>query len=381
MHDGARKLPVQHLSVRLPWHDTGWTGTVCNTPSKNSWCMVLKRIREERQDAKEDSVAGRSWGDLAESELPACLTERGAALNLKAYCIPSRHPFAKSSAATHGHFAENLFRLPPYSVQAIPFRWTRKEDAGVIANALALPFDLAREPELAFDTVWVNDFENQQVMLDTFFGALQPEKSLVFLYVKRTPLADEPRRVLVGAGRITGVGPAQEHAYDGDSKGKLRGLIWERAVSHSIRPDGFDGFILPYQQLLALAERDGNIDPSQFVAFAPDEAFDAFSNVAEHVDHDHAIASLLSLAEKIRVIAQHVPGMWDRHLEWISARLAELWSLRGAFPGLGSALQAFEIRYGTLVAMDLAERHMVDGRWHEDPWTLVSRAFAEPLVD
>ena len=216
-------------------------------------------------------------------------------------------------------------------------------------------------------------------MLDTFFGALQPEKSLVFLYVKRTPLADEPRRVLVGAGRITGVGPAQEHAYDGDSKGKLRGLIWERAVSHSIRPDGFDGFILPYQQLLALAERDGNIDPSQFVAFAPDEAFDAFSNVAEHVDHDHAIASLLSLAEKIRVIAQHVPGMWDRHLEWISARLADLWSLRGAFPGLGSALQAFEIRYGTLVAMDLAERHMVDGRWHEDPWTLVSRAFAEPL--
>jgi len=34
MHSGARQLPIQHLSVRLPWHDTGWAGTVCPAPSK-----------------------------------------------------------------------------------------------------------------------------------------------------------------------------------------------------------------------------------------------------------------------------------------------------------------------------------------------------------
>src|SRR5690606_11489349 len=139
-----------------------------------------------------------------------------------------------------------------------------------------------------------------------------------------------------------------------------------------------DGFVLPYQQLLALSERDGSIDPSQFVAFAPEEAFDAFSNVAEHVDHDLAIASLLSLADKVRVIARYIPGAWDRHLEWISERLADLWQLRGAFPGLGSALHAFEVRYGTLLAMDLAQRHSIDGQWKEDPWNLVSRAFEKP---
>ena len=135
---------------------------------------------------------------------------------------------------------------------------------------------------------------------------------------------------------------------------------------------------MPYQQLLALAECDGTIDPFQFVTFAPNEAFDALSNVAEHVDHDLAIASLLSLADKVRIIARHVPGAWDHHLEWISERLAELWQLRGAFPGLGSALHAFEIRYGMLLAMDLAQRHAADGRWKEDPWALVSRAFANP---
>lgn len=340
--------------------------------------MVLKRIREERQDTAEDEVAGRAWSKLSEAELPACLTERGAALNAKAYSLRSRHPFSQSSAETHGHFAENSFQLPPYSVQAIPFRWTRKEDAQVIADELALPFEISREPQLAFDTVWVNDFANQQTMLDTFFSALQPQKSLIFLYAKRTPLADDPRRVLVGVGRINSVGPAQEHAYSGDTRGKLRGLMWERAISHSIRPDGFDGFLLPYQQLLALAERDGTIDPSQFVALAPEEAFDAFSNVAEHVDHDLAIASLLSLADKVRVIARHIPGAWDRHLEWISERLAELWQLRGAFPGLGSALHAFEVRYGMLLAMDIAQRHTIDGQWKEDPWKLVSRAFEKP---
>ena len=270
--------------------------------------MVLKRIREERKDAAQDKVAGRAWSELTDAELPACLTERGAALNAKAYSISSRHPFAELSAKTHGHFATNSFRLPPYSVQTIPFRWTRKDDAQAIADRFALPFDIAREPQLGFKSPWLNDFKNQQIMLGTFFSALQSEKSLIFLYAKRTPLADDPRRVLVGVGRITSVGPAQEHAYSGDTRGKLRGLMWERAISHSIRPEGLDGFVLPYQQLLALAELDGTIDPSQFVAFAPDEGFDAFSNVAEHVDHDLAIASLLSLADKVRVIARHIPG-------------------------------------------------------------------------
>lgn len=378
MHSGARQLPIQHLSIRLPWNDRGWTGTVCDAPSKNSWCIVLKRIREERKDDAEEAVAGRAWSDLSEAQLPACLMERGAALNAKAYSLRSRHPFAKSSAKTHGHFAENEFRLPPYSVQTIPFRWTRKEDAQDIADELALPFDLAREPELAFPTVWINDFVNQQIMLDTFFSALEPEKSLVFLYAKRTPLTDDPRRVLVGVGRINSVGPAQEHAYNDDADENLRGLMWERAVSHSIRPNGFDGFVLPYQELLALAEYDGTVDPSEFVAFAPEEGFEAFSNVAEHVDHDLAIASLLSLADKVRAIAKHIPGTWDHHLEWISERLSEMWQLRGAFPGLGSALHAFDISYGMILAMDLAQRYCVDGRWTEDPWALVSRAFDDP---
>jgi len=28
MIKGARKLPTHHISIRVPWHDAGWDGTV-----------------------------------------------------------------------------------------------------------------------------------------------------------------------------------------------------------------------------------------------------------------------------------------------------------------------------------------------------------------
>ena len=37
----ARRLPVQHLTIRVPWHDGGWAGTVCQRPPENR--MSLRR--------------------------------------------------------------------------------------------------------------------------------------------------------------------------------------------------------------------------------------------------------------------------------------------------------------------------------------------------
>jgi hypothetical protein len=70
-------------------------------------------------------------------------------------------------------------------------------------------------------------------MLDTFFGALRPEDSLCFFYAKRTPLSEDSRRVIVGVGRVKGVGPAIDYAYD--RPGPLEGVLWERSVRHSLR--------------------------------------------------------------------------------------------------------------------------------------------------
>ena len=40
-------LPVRHLSIRVPWHDAGWDGTVCRQPADNGSCLVLERIQRE----------------------------------------------------------------------------------------------------------------------------------------------------------------------------------------------------------------------------------------------------------------------------------------------------------------------------------------------
>ncbi len=35
---------AQHISIRVPWHDSGWNGCVCNEPGYNNACLRLKMI-------------------------------------------------------------------------------------------------------------------------------------------------------------------------------------------------------------------------------------------------------------------------------------------------------------------------------------------------
>ena len=46
---GARRLPHHHITIRVPWHDGGWTGSVCARPLDNSICLILPRIGEGRR--------------------------------------------------------------------------------------------------------------------------------------------------------------------------------------------------------------------------------------------------------------------------------------------------------------------------------------------
>ena len=33
--------PLRHISIRVPWHDTGWDGRVCAAPLLNGACLKL----------------------------------------------------------------------------------------------------------------------------------------------------------------------------------------------------------------------------------------------------------------------------------------------------------------------------------------------------
>lgn len=55
---------IQHLSVRVPWHDAGWAGTVCTDPAANHACMLLDTIGKQRDDLFETAHSGHDWTAL-----------------------------------------------------------------------------------------------------------------------------------------------------------------------------------------------------------------------------------------------------------------------------------------------------------------------------
>ena len=59
-------FPIRHISIRVPWHDKGWTGTVCDHPRDNTACIRLKNISDNKDDDKEeaDGIRGESLKDL-----------------------------------------------------------------------------------------------------------------------------------------------------------------------------------------------------------------------------------------------------------------------------------------------------------------------------
>lgn len=380
MIEGARRLPTQHISVRVPWHDTGWDGRVCLNPRGNTHCIALPRIGETRDDDWETSIAGMRF-DPDGVRLPACAAERGGFMADFAYERRLSHPYARN--ALYSHFRQTTFRHPPRSCAAVPFAWMMKGESGVpeIAERLALGFRPHEEPPLDFPggKRWVQERTNQLIMLDTFFSAIERQTSLIFFYAKKTPLTDDPRRVIIGIGRVTGIGKPIEYVYENRPSNGLRSTLWERNLTHSIAPEIGDGFLLPYRALLDHAGSNPEFDLGPYVLHAPEEHRGAFSMGSELITHDQAVAVLLSAATVVSRTSSLLPGDWARARRWIDGELNRLWRLRGAFPGLGSALTALGLENGTLVAHAVGRLLHPDGGGDvRDPWPVVEAALRDP---
>lgn len=385
-------MPVGHLTIRVPWHDSGWKGSFCQSCTANTSCIVLPRIATSRNDDYEISHAGESFESLDRSQHPPCVDEHGAFMAKFPLSMQKKHPYAESAKTTHGHFADTPYTIRPYSVAGIPFRWMLREQVegnkkrGItsLKETLQLAYQPEREPDLTVNKgwktdnkIWIQEGTNQRIILDTFFSAVEPDKSLVFFYAKRTPLAEDTRRVLIGVGRVKSVSAPVEYLYlDGQKpEDSISGYLWERNIEHSIRPKNSDGFLLPYQELLKAAEFDETIDVEACIAFAPDEYFDSYSYGTEHLVHDGAISSLLAIEKAIKMMRLYLADEpWDEYLEWIDAELNRLWEVRGAFPGLGAALNAFGFPHGNLLAWYLVDQ----GDEKFDPWIALAAMLEKP---
>jgi hypothetical protein len=292
---------LRHISIRVPWHDTGWEGKVCDAPKLNGACLKLKNIALSKDENAEAAIAGKSIEHLDQKDWPPCISERATFMAPFDFYKSATHPYVATSPKTHGHFQPTPLRHPAYSAPAIPFRWMRSDEAERHYREHGMVFEPELEPELEFETGWLQDHENQKAALDCFYQQVEPETSLCFFYAKQVPFVEDVGRVrvLIGVGRFKHVGPATEYKYSETGKGKLRSILWERMVHHSIRPDFQDGFLLPYHAAVERATEDPDFDPASIAALAPSDRIDEFSFATEHVTHDGAIAGLLSLAASL----------------------------------------------------------------------------------
>ncbi len=375
-------LPVRHISIRVPWSDLGWTGRICRNPLANQSCLVLRRTSENRDDEFEAENAGRAWSELATEQLPPCAEEHGAFMSDCSYKRSFTHPYQSFEPGYEG-FRETTYVHPAYSASCTPYAWMLRDlvrgEEGEIGRAerYGIDYDENREPTLKHgNPTWIQARDNQLALLDAFFSAVQPEASLCFFYAKATPLSEDPRRVIMAVGRVSRVEPFVEYVHATDER--PNSVVWERNVHHTIREKCENGFLLPYHELVELAGDDTTLDLEPFVAFAPDEAFDAFSFGSEHVTDDEAIASLSSVLNALEAMKDVVTFDVQNAIAWLNAELNRLWKMRGPFPGLGSALEAFGVTNGTLVALEI-ERKLrdADGIWSEDPWSWVERAIED----
>jgi len=333
--------------------------------------VKLKRIAAQKRDEDEREVAGQSLESFPADKWPCCVEERATFMAPFETEQIKKHALADRNEKQYGHFQPTRQRYPAFSAGIIPFRWMMRGNLDTYRDLYELDVDEAREPDLGYESNWLHEAGNQSELLNGFAAHLRQEDSLCFFYAKHVPFVEGTGRIIIGVGRVSNIGSLMEYAREGEG---MRGMVWERPVQHSIRPNGQDGFLVPYYEILKRAEEDPSLDLERFTAKAPDEHWDEFSYASELVTHDGAIAALLSLESTLDRMETELGILTGSQRAWIQVELVRLWKVRGPYPGLGAVLSAFGLSRGIFVAHALQQK----AGENIDPWPLVDDAFDSP---
>lgn len=353
------KYITKHLSVRVPWHDLGWNGTICQFPSANNACLALKNCALNRKDGIEDDNATKSIEHLEEELFPVCVGERATFMAPFSFTKTLNHPYVEVYPSTHGSLKPTHLRFPAYSANSVPYRWMSKKSNEVFADTFDLDYDKTREPDLINKyngkveiSKWIQQSENQKAFLNGFYEHFENHSSLVFFYAKQVPFIEEGGRILVGVGHILDIIPSEP--YNG-ANSKFSASYWEHMVLHSIRPNCSDGFLLPYHDALEYQKQNPSFDPATLVVKTPEDKAVEFSYASEHVGTDSAIRVLYQCVKSIELSKElGIGSNHDKIISWIHNEVSRLEKLRGDYPGMGSALCALGIEKGHFVAAEIS---------------------------
>ena len=76
------ELVATNISVRVPWHDAQWNGTVCHDPAANCFCVEYQNIAKYKNVAYEVSVKDKHFFELDPVNAPAGVRRRVGRLSL-----------------------------------------------------------------------------------------------------------------------------------------------------------------------------------------------------------------------------------------------------------------------------------------------------------
>jgi exodeoxyribonuclease V alpha subunit len=317
-----------HLSLRLPWHDRGWDGHVCDNPTANVYCtgefgLLAHEIRQRKDAVEEERIKG----------VPLKLINDG---EYKPPCVRTIQTFGGTHPLLFTHKPKDFLHTSSVRIPAI-------DEEVSPCTAGTWPYDrVFRKADAADDTAeeFRERFQPAEAVdnIKAFFASFQPKRSIVFFYLNfDNPLNSERRRyVLVGAAELDAISPQQAWERIDAEKARIYGnLVWNRLVTH-----GYDegrGARLPYDHYL----RKG-LDPAEIVVEVPDELSLNFKYVCRDFTDDEAVILLRELAASLERgrATNAVTWEWDRQLAWVNRALDSVLKERGAFPGVAASLEA-----------------------------------------
>ena len=355
---------IQHLSVRVPWHDNDWKGTVCCRPEQNQACRVLRNIAERKNDEQEMSVASKPFNaSYAYREDPPCVGESGSFMSSSTVKITVKHPYTYN--ASFKHISPTVIELNPFSFISRPYKWTLKgDDNGKSPHDLYFTkYNPEIEPSIGSNN-WVSSGINQKNIFNYFYSNVLPNKSMAVAYAKAIPFIETTGRIIIGLGIITTIEEMREYKYSRSlTEEDITSYLWERQIGHSIRDDRNNGFLFPFKEIQ---------NPDALVIIVPDEYFEEFSYATEHLSHDALIQVLnktVSVLEKyIEIGLPHGNGSdWSSCIKWCKNKIADAWRERGTYPGLGAVLSVANIPYGFDIANIIRSKVKDSELWEKLP--------------
>lgn len=365
---------MKHISVRVPWHDDLWSGTVCRSPKNNPFCLCLKRIQGIKDVAKEEPFAGKHFSGIAEINCPPCVKENAGFLSDKPYHTVFRHPY-QGKDDKHRHLRPTVVDMPPYSCLATPFRYLQQNNQA----ELDAKYPFSEEEEAPFPSPWVYGRNRQYDIINWFRSEISSDSLVVFYTKSGNPIDENSLRLIIGLGRVKHVLAKKDY----DSEAATSYPLWSLQVEHSVRPDVnvSEGFILPYHEYLALdsdyvkkitGKTKEQVVDEITLSLAKLENSDKIHNELSYVTdfvRNQSMLMILNEARKcLESVIEHklIKKDWAKQIRWIDGQIAHVKQMSGPFPAFAEALRALGLNYAYMIEHDMREEFKMGIK--DNPW-------------